>query len=122
MADRNFYPEEGHYYPRKVEIDGSVTFGSASAIASQDFTGGTFTSNGAGDFTLTLSDVFNTIKAVSVTYNVNSSTAVDLVPQVYSVSASGKTVKFKLLAGSTATSPGSGASCYVIVKAKNSGV
>ena len=122
MADRHFYPFEGGYFPRQVNLDGSVTFGSASAISSQDFTGGTFTSNGAGDFTLTLSDVFNTIKAVSVTYNVNSSTAVDLVPQIYSVSASSKVIKFKLLAGSTATAPGSGASCFVSVVAKNSGV
>lgn len=122
MADRHFYPSEGNYDPRLVRLAGSVTFGSASAISSQDFTGGTFTSNGAGDFTLTLTDVFNSIKSVNVTYNVNSSTAVDLVPQVYSVSASGKTVKFKLLAGSTATAPGSGAVAYLNVVCKNSGV
>lgn len=122
MADRNFYPSEGNYDARLVRLAGSVTFGASSAVASQDFTGGTFTKNSAGDFTLTLSDVFNAIKSVNVTYNVNSTTPTDLVPQVYSVSASGKTIKFKLLTGTVATDPGTGASAFVNVVCKNSGV
>jgi len=122
MADRNFYPEEGGYYPRKVEADGSATFGASSAIASQDFVGGTFAKVAAGDFSLTLSDTFNTIKSVHVQYHVNSATPTDLVPQVYSVSATDKLIKFKLLTGTVATDPGTGASVYVHVTFKNSGV
>lgn len=122
MADRNFYPAEGHYYPRKVEADGSATFGASSAIASQDFTGGTFAKVGTGDFSLTLSDTFNAIKSVHVQYHVNSATPTDIVPQVYSVSASSKLIKFKLLTGTVPTDPGTGAIAYVTVKFKNSGV
>lgn len=122
MADRMFYPEEGSYDKRLVRMGGSVTFGASSAVSSQDFTGGTFTKNATGDWTLTLTDVFNAIKSVTITYNVNSTTPVDLVPQVYSVSASSKTIKFKLLTGTVATDPGSGALAYVHIVAKNSGV
>lgn len=122
MADRTLYPDEGGYYPRRVVLDGSVTFGASSAVASQDFKGGTFTKDAAGSWSLTLSDTFNVIKCVTITYNVNSTTPTDLVPQVYSVSASSKLIKFKLLTGTVATDPGTGASCYVAVTCKNSGV
>ena len=122
MADRNFYPSEGHYYPRKVEADGSAVFGASSAIASQDFTGGTFAKVGTGDFSLTLVDTFNAIKSVHVQYNVNAATPTDLVPQVYSVSAADKLIKFKLLTGTVPTDPGTGAVAYVTVALKNSGV
>lgn len=122
MADRMFYPEEGSYTKRLVRAEGSVTFGASSAVSSQSFDGGTFTKNASGDWTLTLSDVFNEIKSVQVTYNVNSTTPTGLVPQVYSVSVSSKTVKFKLLTGTVATDPGNGAIAYVSVTCKNSGV
>lgn len=121
MADRNFYPHAGHYTNNVVALDGSVTFGASSAVSSQSFDGGTFTKNASGDWTLTLSDVFNAIKSVQVTYNVNSTTPTGLVAQVYSVSASDKAIKFKLLDGTVATDPGTGASCFVSVRCKNSG-
>lgn len=122
MADRNFFPEEGCYDARVVRAAGSVTFGASSAVSSQDFTGGTFAKVGTGDFSLTLTDTFNAIKSVNITYNVNTTTPTDLIPQVYSVSATNKLIKFKLLTGTVATDPGTGAVAYVNVVLKNSGV
>lgn len=122
MADRNFYPEEGTYDARVVRAAGSVTFGASSAVSSQSFSGGTFAKVGTGDFSLTLTDTFNAIKSVNITYNVNTSTPTDLIPQIYSVSTTDKLIKFKLLTGTVPTDPGTGAVAYVSVVLKNSGV
>lgn len=97
MSDSMFFPEEGSRERGIKRLWNTVTFGSA-AITTSVGTGTTVTRTAAGVYTLTTDDSFVEFKGIAVHFNVNGATPVDLVPQVYDVSISGKTIKFKLLA------------------------
>lgn len=124
MADRNFHPSVGSLVPKLVTLMGVLDIGAANAVASTSyFPGGSFSLNGAGDYTITLTDTYNKLCGASITVNINSATPVDLVPQVYSETvATTKLVKFKLLTAAVATAAASGTSVYVTLKLRNSGL
>lgn len=109
MSDSMFFPEEGSRERGIKRLWNKVVFGSG-AITSTAGTGTSITRTAAGTYTLTTTDAFSEFKGLRVTFDANSTTATFLTPEVYSVSTSGKTVKFKLRAlhldGSTSWDPG----------------
>lgn len=97
MSDSMYFPEEGSRERGIKRLWNTVVFGSG-AITSSTGTGTAVTRTAAGTYTLTTDDPFVEFKGIDVIFNVNGATPVDLIPQVYDVSISGKTIKFKLLA------------------------
>ena len=122
MSDSMFFPEEGARERGIKRLFAKATFGSGTVSASSG-TGATITRSTNGTYTITMADAYSSLKACNIIFNANSATPVDLVPQVYDVSVpSGKTVKFKLLTGTVATDPSSGAEVYVELVMKDTGV
>lgn len=112
MADSLFFPEEGSKARYMKRVQGKCTFGSG-AIGTSSISGATMTRSTNGTYTVTTDDAFYRLKSASIVFNANSATPVDLVPQLYSVDAQAKSLKFKLLTGTVATDPSSGAEVYV---------
>jgi len=122
MSDSMFFPDEGSRTRGIKRLHAKVTFGSSSVSAS-DGTGVTVTRSAAGTYTATMDDYFVEFKGAEYDFNANSTTPVDLQPQTYAVDVtSAKTVKFKLLTGTTATDPSSGAELYLTLAFKDSSV
>jgi hypothetical protein len=120
MSDSMFFPEEGNRERGIKRLQQTVTFGSTSIGSQLAYAGVTVTRSNAGEYTATLADSFVAVRGISLVFNANSTTPVDLQPQVYSVSAADKVVKFKLLTGSVATDPSSGAELYLTLTLKDS--
>lgn len=121
MADSLYFPEVGSKTRYLRRIQGKVTFGS-TAIGTSSVRGGTVTRTAAGTYTLTADENFAGVSSASIVFNVVSTTPVDLTPQLYDISTSAKTIKFKLLTGVTATDPATGTEMYVEFGLKDSEV
>jgi uncharacterized protein YccT (UPF0319 family) len=121
MADSICFPEEGDSVRGVKRLFNKVIYG-ATSVASSTGNKSVVTRTAAGVYTLTTTEKFYEFLGLRVTFNVNSTTPVDLVPQVYEVSQANKTVKFKLLTGTTATDPGTGTEAYIEVLYKDSSV
>lgn len=121
MADSMCFPEEGDSERGIKRLFNKVVFGSG-AITSSTGNKSAITRSTNGTYTFTTTEGFVAFRGLQVTFNVNSTTPVDLVPQVYEVSQANKTVKFKLLTGTTATDPASGTEAYVWAIFKDSSV
>jgi hypothetical protein len=112
MSSLLYFPEEGSRARYMKRVQGKCTFGS-SAIGTSSISGAVMTRTAAGTYTITTTDGFVKLKNASIIFNAASTTPVDLVPQLYSVDASAGLIKFKLLTGTVATDPSSGAEVYV---------
>jgi hypothetical protein len=121
MADSLCFPEDGGSDRGIKRLWNKVVFGS-SAITSSTGNKSTVTRTAAGTYSFTTTDGFYAFRGLRITFNVNSTTPTDLVPQVYSIDQSAKTVKFKLLTGTTATDPASGTEAYIEAIFKDSSV
>jgi hypothetical protein len=117
MANRNLKPIAGHLEKGVSIISKVVTFGVAS-ISSQVGKGLSVARNGAGDYTITLEDVWPSLLGATVTFE--AGTAVDLVPQLNNVALSSKTIGVKLLAAAVATEPATTTKLYITLILKNS--
>jgi hypothetical protein len=121
MSDSTYFPEEGSRERGIKRLWNKVVLGSTS-VASSTGTGNVVTRSTTGTYTLTTTDPFVAFKGLRVVFNVNSTTPTDIVPQVYAIDQSAKTVKFKLLTGTTPTDPATGTEMYIEAIFKDTGV
>src|SRR5687767_13724297 len=95
MSDSVFHQDAADRQRGLKTVQCKGTFGSG-AVTSSGY-GATITRSAAGTYTITTDDSFVALHLPKFSFNANSSTPIDLIPQVYDVSAANKTVKFKLL-------------------------
>ncbi len=118
MANRNFNRRQSLekevkdlYLKVSIGATGAPTISSGYGIAS-------IARNAAGDYTITLSDKYASLKHFEVTHL--SSSAQDLNFQLHSEDvASAKTIRFLCLTGATATEVASGKVLFVKIEVKN---
>lgn len=103
-------------------LAGLITIDSDGYVTSDTITGATASRTDATTYTITLDDAFSSLLHVGL--SVIAATAVDLVPQVKSqdLSASSKTVVFRLLAGASPTAPSAALKVSVLLIVKDSSV
>jgi hypothetical protein len=118
MASRSFSPNYGSLDKGMVELDGYVDIAADASVSASSFSGGTITKTNTGEYTLTLTDTYTSLKSAQLT--VQAATAVDLVPQMVSQTVSTtKLVVFKLLAAAVATNPAAVCRVYINLRLKN---
>lgn len=121
MANRNFNRRQALekevkdlYLKVSIGTSGAPTIVSGYGFAS-------IARNGAGDYTVTLSDYYASLKYFEVIHL--SSSAQDLNYQMYSESvASDKKIRFLCLTGASATDPASGKVLFIKAEVKNTSV
>lgn len=101
-------------------LAGTVTWGASSAVASQNFKGGTFAKSNTGIWTLTLDGIYNAIVAVFLTPL--AATYADLTSEIKSSVASTGVITLHQGAAGTAGHPTSGDSLHVVVLCRESSV
>lgn len=121
MANRNFNRRQALekevkdiYAKASVAAAGAPTLTSTIGVAS-------LVRNGAGDYTLTLQDKYNSLKWADV--KVIDDTAQDLTIQIHSEDvADAKTVRFLCLEAGVETDPADGAQLLIKLELKNTSV
>jgi len=100
----------------KVSIGGT---GAPTLVSGSSYGAASITRNGAGDYSLVLSDQYNSLKFFEGI--VQSSSAQDLVIQMHSetVNAVSRTIRFLTLTAATPTDPASGKVLVLKVEVKN---
>ncbi len=120
MASRRFYPLAGALEQDINILCGTVTFGSSSAVASQDFKGGTFAKTGTGVWTLTLDQLDSAILGVLLTPM--AATYSDQTSLIKSTVASTGVITIHQGAAGTVGNPTSGDSLHVLVIVRGSSI
>ncbi len=120
MASRTFRPLAGALEQDIYILAGTVTFGASSAVASQNFKGGTFAKSATGVWTLTLSELDSKILCVLLTPL--AATYSDQTALVKSIVASTGVITIHQGAAGSVADPTSGNSLHVLVVARNSSV
>ena len=120
MASRRFYPHAGMLEQDVAILAGTVTFGSSSAVASQNFKGGTFAKSGTGVWTLTLDQIDSLILCVLLTPM--SPTYSDQTSLLKSKVTSTGVITIHQGAAGTVGHPASGDSLHVFVLVRESDV
>jgi hypothetical protein len=121
MASRNFNRKQALENEIK-EIYAKLTFGSSGAVTLTTGHGvASASKTGTGDYRITLSDAYVSLKMVEGTFL--KSSAEDIRVQLKSEDvASGKTIDILTLTGASATNPSSGAVLFLKFELKNSTV
>jgi hypothetical protein len=101
------------------DLYAKITIGSSGACTLTTGYGcASIVKNGTGDYTLTLSDKYTSLKFFAGT--LIKSSAEDINVQMYSEGvASDKTIRFLTLTGASATNPSSGAVLLLKIEVKN---
>lgn len=120
MASRRFVPLAGAQEYGLVLLAGTVTWGASSAVASQNFDGGTFAKTGTGVWTLTLDSVYNSI--VSVMLTPLAATYSDRTALIKSKVSSTGVITIHQGAAGTVGHPTSGDKLHVLVFCRQSSV
>ncbi len=120
MANRSFHKRQT--LEREVkDLYAKIAVGSTGApTISVGYGIASIVRNGAGDYTVTLTDKYASLKFFEVQHL--SSSAQDLGFQIHSESMSSKTVRFLCLTGATPTDPASGKSLLLKFEVKNTTV
>ena len=122
MASKLMHQNQFSNVPLMSTLCGTVTLGAAS-IASQSFSGGTFTRDGVGSYTLTLAEVWpGGMQSMQMTVFYSSATF-GVLAVMTDASATTKTITFKVLdAAGAAADLASGVKLCFCVVLKNSSV
>lgn len=128
MANDNFKRDRGALEQGIVDLFAKVTFGSTgaptlSAAASKGIK--SITRNGAGDYTITLSQPYLSLLCVKHVFDTTGTSAAPASPSMYikaQSTKSGPTLRVVFNAAGTATDPASGEVVYLHAILKNSNV
>lgn len=121
MANRNLAPLKGLLERGVVVLAGKVNIDDDASVLSCTIKGASVAKTATGTYTITLEDKFTDLLSCNVT--LESSVAVDMVPQLVSSDvSSAKTIVVKLLTDAAAADPGDVCALNVCVVLKDSSV
>jgi hypothetical protein len=131
MANRSFLPPLGHLEVDVVELFGTITIGASGAVSASSGKGiaSVVKETAAGQYTITLSDRYNSLLFASavVLDDTNSDpVTVGIQPRLLSQDVNNATptvaIQFYDHTDGSAANPASGAVVYVSIKVRNSSV
>lgn len=125
MASKMLYPVAGALEISMIPLVVTINIASDASVSSVEGEGLTAEKTATGTYTLTLADKWAAIRSVNAT--LEAATAVDLVPQVTSKSASSKSVVIKTLAydvdgAVAATDAAAACALHVVIWVRNSSI